>query len=113
MKPTTDASAPTADQFAGALPDRYLRCRELGHVWRPATASWDRKERVYDRMLRCSSCRTERHQILNEYGHVLSNRYQYPDHYLTQGVQRGTYTRDVFRLEAIIRYIDHDKKAAG
>lgn len=109
-----DTSGPvSADAFAGALPDRFLRCRELGHVWRPATASWDRKEKVYDRMLRCSSCRTERHQVLSAQGHVLRNSYRYPEHYLTEGLQRGTYTRDVFRLEAIVRFIDHTKQEAG
>lgn len=102
-----------AEDFAANLPERFLRCRELGHIWRPHTASFDRAEQVYDRVLRCSSCRTERHQTLNTHGHVLHNRYSYPEHYLAgHGVQRGTYSRDVFRLEAIVRFIGSEERKA-
>jgi len=113
MRSTSETTPIPAEDFASALPERFLRCRELGHIWRPHTAVYDRKERVYDRVLRCSSCRTERHQILNQYGHVLSNSYRYPDHYLAgHGVQRGTYNRDVFRLEALVRFIDNEGRKA-
>jgi hypothetical protein len=101
--------------FAQSLSAKVLHCRELGHNWRPWTVSLDRKSHAYDRVLRCPSCTTERHQVLNAYGQVLSNRYVYPSNYLTAGkVERGTFNRDVFRLEAVSRWLDtHDMAKAG
>lgn len=108
MRSISDDSTPvTADTFAAGLSDRFLRCRELGHVWRPHSADYDQRAGTYDRVLRCSSCRTTRHQVLDRTGGVLSNSYRYPDHYLAGQLERGTYTRDVFRLEAVVRFIDH------
>jgi hypothetical protein len=96
------------EDFAAGLSDRILRCRELGHQWRPHTAAWDATARVFDRTLRCSSCRTVRRQTLNSRGHVLSNAYTYPSGYL---ITAATVTdhpgigafRDMFRLESLRR----------
>lgn len=107
-----DTGVISADDFAAGLPDRFLRCRELGHVWRPHTATYDPSDSIYDRVLRCSSCRTTRHQVLNSHGHVLSNSYKYPDTYLATTLERGTYSRDVFRLEALVRFIDSSNQKA-
>jgi hypothetical protein len=91
--------------FVGDLSDKWLHCRELGHQWKPLTVSFDRKGGAYDRRLRCPSCRTVRIQVLTASGHVVSNRYDYPDGYLAKGVQTGTLHRDDFRLEAIVRFL--------
>ena len=100
-----------AADFASNLSDRWLACRELGHTWKPLTVQWATKDRVYDRRLRCSSCRTVRVQVLSKYGHTISNRYIYPEGYMAKGLQAGTYSRDLFRLEAVVRFIDtHDTK---
>jgi hypothetical protein len=95
-----------ADTFAARLSDKALHCRELGHVWRPLAATWDADARAFDRRLRCSSCRTERVQILSMRGGVLSNRYVYPDGYLAKNVEGMTGSRDLFRLEAVLRTLD-------
>ena len=103
MKTTESVSV---DTFAAGLGDRVLHCRELGHVWRPLTVSWDAKARAYDRRLRCSSCRTVRVQVVTGKGHVLSNRYEYAPGYLAQGVEIGRGDRDTFRREALTRFLD-------
>jgi hypothetical protein len=100
-----DAAVMSPETFAATLSQRQLHCRELGHNWKPLTVSWDRKARAYDRQLRCSMCRTIRRQVLDSSGHVLRNGYAYPDGYLATGVQKGI-TRDVFRLEAITRFLE-------
>ena len=103
-----DDDGPVAvDTFAARLTDKALHCRELGHTWRPLVASWDASARAFDRRLRCSSCRTERIQILSAHGAVVSNHYRYPDGYLATNVDGGVAgRRDVFRLEAVLRTLD-------
>lgn len=98
-----DKAPVQADTFASRLSDKALHCRELGHVWRPLVASWEEDARAFHRRLRCTSCRTERVQVLSARGHVLSNRYLYPDGYLATHVVGMTGARDLFRLEAVLR----------
>jgi len=43
--------------------------------------------------------------MLSDRGHVVSNRYVYPDGYLAKGVEVGRGDRDAFRLEAIGRFL--------
>lgn len=111
---TTDNREKAVETFAAELSAKQLHCRELGHTWRSWTVTWDASARCYDRRLRCSSCRTIRKQLLNDRGHVLQNSYDYADGYLASNVTAG-FTRDVFRLEAIMRALsdaaDHDAGA--
>jgi hypothetical protein len=95
------------DSFAASLPTSFLACRELGHVWRPFTVSWDADAHAYDRQLKCSRCKTTRKQLLDSHGHVLTNNYKHAPNYLAKGVEviRGG-GRDVFRLEAVTRFLD-------
>jgi hypothetical protein len=105
--PDEDAGPVPVDTFAARLTDRVLRCRELGHQWRPLMASWEPESRSFHRALRCPSCHTERRQVLNAYGHVISNGYVYPKGYLASNVEGPTSgRRDVYRLEAVIRTLD-------
>lgn len=102
------SDSPTAvhvETFAASLSAKQLHCRELGHTWRSWTVSFDQASKSYDRRLRCSSCRTIRHQLLDSRGHVLTNSYTYADGYLAANVERGTLSRDVFRLEAVTRVL--------
>lgn len=96
----------SAESFAHSLSAKFLQCRELGHVWRPWTVDFDRKSRSFSRQLRCSSCRTVRQQILDSSGHVVTNSYRYAEGYMAKHLQPGTYSRDVFRLEAVTRFLD-------
>lgn len=102
------AVSPTT--FAQGLTDRQLHCRELGHTWRPLTATYDKQARVFDRSLRCSSCRTVRNQVLSRKGEVLSNSYVYPKGYLAQNVDEHpgvASMRATFRLEAVHRFLSN------
>lgn len=95
------------DTFAARLSDKALHCRELGHTWRPLVAAWEPESRSFHRALRCSSCRTERRQVLTAHGGVVSNRYVYPEGYLANHVEGGVSgRRDVFRLESVLRTLD-------
>lgn len=103
----------TAEEFAEGLSNAFLQCRELGHQWRPWTVSFDKGQNVFDRALRCSACKTIRRQVLNRSGHVLRNGYDYTDGYLSRHLQPGTYSRDVFRLEALTRFLNKSQRPEG
>lgn len=96
----------TVDTFAARLSDKVLRCRELGHHWRPLVATWEAESRSFHRVMTCPSCHTERRQVLSARGGVLSNSYVYPRGYLATNVDGMTGARDVYRLEAVIRTLD-------
>jgi hypothetical protein len=106
--PDGDSTEPVpVETFAARLTDKALRCRELGHQWRPLVATWEPESRTFHRALRCPSCRSERRQVLNAHGGVVSNTYVYPDGYLATHVEGAVSgRRDVFRLEAVIRTMD-------
>ena len=67
----------------------YLPCRDFGHSWKPVTASKEPNGSI-KRVLACARCETERHQILDRKGFVLSNFYTYANGYLIAGVGRLT-----------------------
>lgn len=106
--PDEDPATPVpVDTFAARLTDKWLRCRELGHQWRPLHATWEPESRTFHRALRCPSCHTERRQVLNSHGGVVSNGYVYADGYLATNVEGAVSgRRDVFRLEAVIRTME-------
>ncbi|MYV98002.1 hypothetical protein [Streptomyces sp. SID3343] len=95
--------------YAAELPNAWLLCRELGHNWGPHSA------RVvdgggFDRVLRCRRCPTRRHQVLDAYGRIVSNSYDYPEGYQMPAGQ-GRITGDgrgVLRVTSI----RHDIEAA-
>lgn len=98
----------SVETFAAGLNGKQLHCRELGHVWAPLTVAWDAVARAYDRRLRCRNCRTIRKQVLDSSGHVLRNGYDYTDGYLASNVEKGQLSRDVFRLEALTRFLQSE-----
>lgn len=105
-----DERVVSAETFAASLGARALHCRELGHVWRPWTVTWEGSSRSYFRELRCSSCHTVRSQTLDSTGHVIANSYRYPDGYLATHVETGTLSRDVFRLESLGRFMEKTER---
>lgn len=92
--------------FAAALPDEYLLCREIGHVWQPYTATWVGKLRRFERVLRCTRCRTDRKQLLDSRGHITSSSYDYPDGYAHEGGRIMGADRDRLHLESLKRLIE-------
>jgi len=110
----TEPELRDAPSFAQSLNDKQLHCRELGHEWRDHTVTWDAKASVFDRALRCRNCHTIRRQTLDRRGHVLRNGYQYTEGYLaSKVVNREGLTRDVFRLEALTRWLESNNQKAG
>lgn len=94
------------DSFAHDLTAAYLACRDLGHTWRPFRGSYDESAGVFERELRCRSCKTIRRQVVTSHGHVLSNNYTYADGYQAKGVDSaGDRSRDTFRVEALTRFL--------
>lgn len=92
--------------FAADLPENFLLCREMGHNWRPWAAQWSPQEQCYERILRCTRCKTERHQTLTNRGGVVTSHYQYPEGYQHKGFGRiSGEGRDLLRLESITRAI--------
>lgn len=112
LQAAPDGPTITVDTFAARLSDKALHCRELGHTWRPLIARWEAESRSFHRRLRCPSCRTERVQVLNSGGHVISNHYLYPDGYLATRVEGMVGGRDRFRLEAVVRSLDESEAKA-
>jgi hypothetical protein len=109
-----DPSIRDAHSFAQSLSDKALHCRELGHVWRDHTVTWDTKARVFDRALRCQSCGSIRRQVLDRRGHVIRNGYTYAEGYLaTKVMNREGLGRDTFRLEALTRWLERTNTKAG
>lgn len=68
------------------LPPKLLVCRTFGHAWRPSTVRYttgaSNQIVEYRAVLACSSCKTEREQVFNNYGEIVRNRYRYPQKYL-------------------------------
>lgn len=100
------------ERFAAGLNSRLLACRELHHLWVPWTvevvhAGRGANSRIggYVRVMRCRQCKTERRQILDSRGGIVSNGYRYAEGYLAKNVASG-FGRDAFRLEAIVRFVE-------
>jgi hypothetical protein len=102
-----EAEPSEVEQWAHHLKQSWLLCRELGHTWKPHTARYVPEQRAYERTLRCARCTTERRQVLDGSGHVVSSQYAHPDGYLHKGLGRVTGEgRDALRLESLTRFID-------
>lgn len=99
------------DRWADGLPDDYLMCRDLGHVWRSYTARLT-SESTYERTMQCERCGTLRHQECSASGAVLGNGYSYEAGYLAPK-NTGRLTsgdRDALRLSSLIRTMDHQRR---
>lgn len=105
--PDTDGYALPEDvqEFAEGLPEKFLYCREMGHNWRPYTAGRF-KDGGFERVLRCSRCRTRRVQEISNKGVIVKNQYVHPEGYLSKGMGRIVGEgRGVLRLESIKRIV--------
>lgn len=89
--------------FAADLPEKYLACRDTGHVWRPFDARVDKTKGCYVRSHRCMNCRSLRHQHLTFSGGVIRTAYEHSDGYLSDIGRIAGEGRDVLRLESIQR----------
>lgn len=97
--------------WSHTLSNDFLLCRDLGHLWRPATARFNPAENTYDRTMRCGRCHTERTQSLNMRGVVVAGKYAYTEGYTApkgQGRLTGE-ARGALRIESVLRLIGQDE----
>lgn len=87
---------------AGKMPEEFLRCRDLNHVW--AQYRVKRVRGGYERSLYCRSCKTAKHQFISPRGEILAGHYTYNDGYQIKGLGRiQADSKAVLRLEALDR----------
>ena len=97
--------------FASTLPVSYLHCRDVGHNWQDWTAH--KIPGGFERAFMCSSCKTQRWEVLTLTGAKVKGHYVYPDDYLLQGLGRIVGDgRDALRLESVSR-VATDKPLEG
>lgn len=93
--------------FAADLSDRFLECRDTGHIWKRLSARWYPHLGEYRRVHRCRGCRSERTQRLSDKGAVLSTTIDYTEGYLATGLGRIVGDgRDLLRLETMGRFAE-------
>jgi hypothetical protein len=101
--------------YASDLPAKWLQCRELGHNWGPHKANTN-DDGGFDRVLSCRRCTAKRHQVLDSYGRIVSNHYEYPEGYQMppgQGRISGD-AKGVLRLASIHNTLQAQEiRAAG
>lgn len=101
----TDHAAFIAD-VADKYPDKYLQCRDYGHGWKPNNAVW-LEDGFIERVLRCDRCKTERFQILDKNGYIISGYYHYSSGYQIPGAGRlDTNARAVLRHANLLRIMN-------
>lgn len=61
------------DHFIEELPDKYVRCRTLGHAWDSFTVRFDPKTGAYDETLRCLRCKLPKTQTLDSHGRYVGD----------------------------------------
>lgn len=92
------------ESFAEALPDSFLHCRELGHLWRPYSGGRHSDGTGFSRILKCYRCKTKREQEIDSRGMILANKYIYPEGYQVEGLGRIIGEgRGVLRLQSLSR----------
>ena len=109
-QPGSQADPRSVAKWSHELPDEFLLCRDIGHLWRPFTARFLAQRNVYERTLRCARCTTERRQTVSLSGDIASGGYVYAEGYVApagQGRLTGR-ARGALRLESIHRLIGED-----
>jgi len=91
-------------EFAASLPDNYLECREMNHIWKAWTGRY--VDGGVLRILRCQRCKAERHQEIALSGAIMSSHYKHPPGYLHEGMGRiAGDGRDALRVESLTRFM--------
>lgn len=108
-QPMKVASPKDVKKVVGNMEEAFLRCRDMGHNWRQSRVT--RVPGGFERTLYCSSCKTNRNQLLSRRGVVTHSSYDYADGYQIKGLGRvQADAKSVLRLESLNRAIDHSDK---
>jgi hypothetical protein len=97
MKMPREAAKELESRLVDMEPD-YLLCRDLRHPWQPYDAKRDSKSKTITRVLVCPRCGTLRHDVMDYFGFVLSQRYTYPKGYKMPGGPMVSGDRAMIRL---------------
>jgi hypothetical protein len=90
------------------LTDKFLLCRTLGHSWdenpNPAHPGTGDKSWVGALYLRCTRCRCERYDYINNQMEVHKRYYRYPKGYgrLASGTTRPNLRAEIFSRSLLI-----------
>lgn len=84
--------------YAASIPTTWTECREVIHNLRPYDVK-PTENGGYERIRRCSRCRTKRVDILDSHFTILHTKYEYPEGYqMERGHGRiSSEGRNVFR----------------
>lgn len=109
---TAYATSKDVKTFSASLADELLNCRQFGHSWKPYTVEMN--GRLYEQVLRCASCETERVLSINKRGQVLKSHYRYTEGYVLEALGRivGD-ARAVLRVEGITRLLTAQEKTVA
>lgn len=77
----TKSAAPRKSQTVHDLPLDYLRCRAFVHHWEEFVPRKRKPSFGFRISLLCTSCGTERHDIIDTVGGLADRQYTYPDGY--------------------------------
>lgn len=89
------------------LPGHFLRCRRLGHAWRPVQWTMPSKT-VVGTHYECNHCTTKRFDLVHaSSGELLKRLYSYPYGYQKPGDEDRAYGRD-YILEWVRRVPKED-----
>lgn len=107
VRPAADPEA-VREHLAGN-PAAWALCRELGHSMSRIRAGLSEAKGAYESTLRCSRCKTKKHQVIDSVGVVIASEYEYPDGYLLpEGTGRiDSAARGAIRTDAIVAQIQH------
>jgi len=105
--PEPEPQEPVRNKALDALRPEFIACRDYGHVWQPFTAHWYARDRYYRQELKCPRCGTIRVRELTEYGHPVTQAYEYQDGYrLPSGFGYLTQAeRDAVRLRSVLQVL--------
>lgn len=99
------AERAAVEDFAAGLNEAFLECRRQGHDFKLRNVEEDAAANVYDLLLRCSRCKSERIVSRSKNGARVSDRVHYAEGYLMHGLGRmDTDGRDAIWLETIVRH---------
>ena len=90
----------------------HLTCRTFGHTWKPQTVTVTKSAsgRVaeYRAGLTCTRCKTERVQVFDGSGELVSNSYLYPSGYLRPMFGGQRFRKSQARLEYALRVMEEE-----
>lgn len=94
-----------AAEAAEHMATSHLECRDHGHPWKPWSVRWLPADQSYERIFRCTRCKTKRKQLVDSSGAILHGGYEYPDGYLLDIGRLAGGAKDALRLASLQRQL--------